>query len=217
VNPEKGVMVVAPQGFDQKQLPAIVQEHRQWIEQAIQRMKRRAGGGAKSDGLPPRIDLLAIEEQWAVEYRPSASEMVGVRELPGSRLAVSGAVTNHDLCYEALRRWLMRRANTWLERWALDVAADLGLPCQQVTVRNQKTRLGSCTSSRHLSLNAKLLFFPEAVVHYVLVHELCHLLQMNHSPAFWKEVEKREPNYRRLRLQARTSWRKLPAWSHAPQ
>lgn len=65
-----------------------------------------------------------------------------------------------------------------------------------ITVRDQKTRWGSCSSKGTLSFNYRLIFAPPAVLDYVVVHELCHLTQMNHSKAFWNMVERVMPDYK---------------------
>lgn len=65
-----------------------------------------------------------------------------------------------------------------------------------VVLRNQKTRWGSCSSSKNLNFNWRLIMAPIEVIDYIVVHELCHLKQMNHSPNFWKLVESIMPDYK---------------------
>jgi predicted metal-dependent hydrolase len=73
-----------------------------------------------------------------------------------------------------------------------------GVVYKRVSIRNQRRRWGSCSSLGNLNFNYRLIFLPRALCDYVIVHELCHLKQMNHGPNFWAEVEKVLPNYLEL-------------------
>lgn len=75
----------------------------------------------------------------------------------------------------------------------------MGLRCSKITIRNQKTRWGSCSSKGSLNFNYKLFYMPEAILDYVVVHELSHLRHMNHSRDFWNEVGKYIPDYEERR------------------
>ncbi len=72
----------------------------------------------------------------------------------------------------------------------------MGVTFGKITIKNQKTRWGSCSSKGNLNFNCLLMLTPERVRDYVVIHELCHLRQMNHSKLFWAEVEKVMPDYK---------------------
>ena len=76
----------------------------------------------------------------------------------------------------------------------------MGVSYGRITIRAQKSRWGSCSAKGNLNFNCLLMLTPPEVQNYVIVHELCHRKQMNHSPAFWREVEQIMPEYRRHRL-----------------
>lgn len=75
----------------------------------------------------------------------------------------------------------------------------IGVDYGRITIRNQVSRWGSCSAKGNLNFNCLLMLTPSDVIDYVVVHELCHRKEMNHSPKFWSEVEKVLPNYKSSR------------------
>ena len=74
-------------------------------------------------------------------------------------------------------------------------ASIIGVDYHRITVRNQRTRWGSCSSKGNLNFNIALMMVPANILDYVVVHELCHRLEMNHSAKFWEQVGKAYPEY----------------------
>lgn len=76
----------------------------------------------------------------------------------------------------------------------------IGVDYGRITIRCQKTRWGSCSAKGNLNFNCLLMLCPEDVLDYVIVHELCHRKELNHSPRFWAEVERLVPDWKAQRL-----------------
>lgn len=100
---------------------------------------------------------------------------------------------------EEEREDLIRKALRIIPEKAAHFAPLVGVTYGRITIRNQKTVWGSCSTKGNLNFNYMLAALPDEVVDYVVVHELCHRKEMNHSPKFWAEVEKVIPDYKRIR------------------
>lgn len=110
---------------------------------------------------------------------------------------------------ETERKLLMENAKRVISARVAYYAPLVGVTYNHVTIRCQKTRWGSCSGKGNLNFNAMLMYVPEEIVDYVVVHELCHRKEMNHSPRFWAEVGKVLPDYKTRRKWLRDHERDL--------
>ncbi|MGC1306870.1 MAG: SprT family zinc-dependent metalloprotease [Phormidesmis sp.] len=230
ISVEGEVEVVVPPGFERAKLPQLLEQRRAWIEKTRSRLHTEAqatsddwqvekpetiifrwqstalGELNQSTNLPKDLDT------WKVFYQPGNGRETRCAPALGNRLTVSGNIAQSASCHAVLRKWLAHRAHKDLTPWLRQLGFDLDLPCRRISVRGQKTRWASCSSAKDISLNYKLLFLPRPLVHYVLVHELCHTVHMNHSKKFWALVAKKQPDYEQWRAQLKQGWCYVPRW-----
>lgn len=113
------------------------------------------------------------------------------------RIEVAGA-TEH--APRRLKDWLVEEARRDLDRCVGFHAARLGVRARRLTLRDQKSRWGSCSSSGQLSFSWRLILAPPLVLDYVAAHEVAHLAEMNHGPRFWRLVAKTLPEFEEARV-----------------
>jgi predicted metal-dependent hydrolase len=188
-----GVEVVLPQRMALRHVPPLVEEKRRWIERTLRRFREaeRALPVLSDGGVVPylgRSMLLRIRVEPG-RVRPFVSRRGDVLHV---RVGEGGA----DAVRDALERWYRRRARVEVAA-RLDAAVRrAGTRYTKLTIRSQRTRWASCSSSGAMSFNWRLLLAPEEILDYVVEHEVAHLEVLDHSPRFWKLLASRCPGYR---------------------
>jgi hypothetical protein len=132
-----------------------------------------------------------------------------------ARLLVTGPVGDRKTWRRILGRWLKGKAREHLEPWIRRISADRDLPINRVTIRDHRTRWGSCSgdhTGHNVSLNLKLPLIAPRLVRYVFLHGVCHTVHANHSKRYWRLVERHEPNCRMLERDLKAAWDGLPRW-----
>jgi predicted metal-dependent hydrolase len=209
--PPHKLELVVPRGTRAADVDAFVRENRRWIEDARRQLAECRP--LRREGLPTTVDLRAIAKTWNVEYRQDAQGPARCRARE-SVLEVSTPRADRRGAEDALRNWLLDEADYHLVPWLKRESQVVGRRPTRVQVRLQRTRWGSCSNSGTVSLNAALLFLEPGVVRYLLVHELCHLIALNHSRKFWSAVARYEPDYEALDRQLTKAWHEIPLWAH---
>jgi hypothetical protein len=189
------VATIPPRGSEREAV-RFVEQHRDWLERARERQRHRPRGAEvwtlgthvlwRGELTEIRKAIDAAPPVWGEAPRPAvclAADVFRVARLDG------------DL-RPTLEAHFARRAKIELPARTWELAAETGMEIKQVTVRNQRSRWGSCSAGGTVSLNWRLVQTPDLVRDYIIYHELMHLAEMNHSARFWARVEEVCPGWR---------------------
>jgi predicted metal-dependent hydrolase len=182
----RGIEVVLPRRAPEREAAAAIRELRPWIERRVAELEgARAAVAARGDTVPYLGRSLALQDETGRSRVTRRGDVLLVPDGEGRT--------------PALERWYRRAARSEIEPRLKRACALAGTSYAGLTIRGQRTRWASCSRSGTMSFNWRLLLAPEAVLDYVVWHEVCHLEVMDHSPRFWRLVAARHPGYREHR------------------
>ena len=192
------VAVFAPLRFPLREADAFVLRQADWILRSLETSDARAEAALERNKQAMQEGALVPVEgkNYMLRLEPGGKPAV---RLNGENILVSGTDGDALQIRAAIRNHLIALAKTRFEERVRFHAAKIGVRPKSITLREQKTKWGSCSSLGNLNFNWKLIMAPPEALDYVAVHELCHLIEMNHSPAFWAQVEKHCPDYKKWR------------------
>jgi predicted metal-dependent hydrolase len=188
VERDRSVIVHAPEGTADEKIHQVVESRRQWIFEKI-------GHPQKYHDLPhaPGKELVSGESALYLgrQYR---IEMVktGLSQIQFAQCFFIPAMQGEKRA-EALREWYIEKAKEKITPRVQRHAGDLGVDVAEVKIVDNRYRWGSCTLKDNVNFNWRLIKAPMFVIDYVIVHELAHLIEANHTPRFWNIVRTQAP------------------------
>jgi predicted metal-dependent hydrolase len=184
VDAVRGVEVVLPRRAPEREAAAAIRELRPWIERRMAEVAgARAAVAARGDTVPYLGRSLALVTDFPGRTRVARR---------GDTLLVPAGAER----VPALERWYRRTARAEIKPRLDRACSMIGASYSRLTIRGQRTRWASCSQTGAMSFNWRLLLAPEAVLDYVIWHEVCHLEVMDHSSRFWRLLASRSPGYR---------------------
>ena len=198
----RGVWVCVPPGVGRRMVASFLEENREWLMRNREKVERREQEGGVGLGIgaeiATKLHVLKIEEtaerepSYRIEgkvFRLLIPKGMDFRRIEG----IVGKFLVEVYRLEA-KQYLPQRVRAYAERF--------GFKYEQVGFRNNVSNWGSCSYDNHISLNVKLMKLPDELIDYVILHELCHTVEKNHSAAFWRLMKSVCPDYlsRRKRL-----------------
>lgn len=182
-HPKLGLVIRSPREISAQQVKTILQKHQQWIDQNIH---------PRSEILVDGAQITIFGDAETIRFVLEQNTKPHVRE-QGPELIVSSHTLNHK---EVLTKWLKQVAKKGISQRTKELSEQFGFSYKSISIRDQSTRWGSCSGKKSLSFNWRLAFAPLEVLDYVIIHELAHTVQMNHSDKFWQLVSQCMPKYK---------------------
>ncbi len=192
LNNQGELSVILPYRSSAKQAHRFVQSKSAWVAKQLSQLPE-----PRHTQVPHQVDLALLDERWLVKTASEQESSALSLEIDKEQKVInfSGDEQQLDDFNHLLEKWLKQKARIIFNEMLEALAEQHGFHFNRISIRAQKTRWGSCSSSKNISLNCKLLFMPKKVVEYVMIHELCHTIQMNHSSKFWRLVEDCDPDF----------------------
>ncbi|MGE0189380.1 MAG: M48 family metallopeptidase [Steroidobacteraceae bacterium] len=207
IYPAGRVEVVVPPRTSASRVQQFVSKHRDWINVRVSECI------AQQRALTPPAELVlpSIGHLMHIEYRYETG-FPRLKTLNQSQLLLRGPITESKAWSRLLVGWLNELLHQEFQQRLQQLAVTHDFKFDRLQIRRQRTRWGSCSTSGTISLNLCAAFLQPEVLHYLMIHELCHTRHMNHSSQFWDLVEACEPDYRRLDKELNKAWKQVPAW-----
>ncbi len=187
VRPDGTVRVTIPRGGSSSEAARFLHRHSAWVASERARVHAASVTPAWTDGATMMLRGELVTIQVAADARGRRIVRYGERTV---------VLSGNDDVRIGIEADLRVLARDELGRRLHALAADHGLKVSGLTIRNQRTRWGSCSRGGRIALNYRLVQMPPAVQNYVLLHELMHLKEQNHSHRFWRLVEGACPDFR---------------------
>lgn len=196
---EKRLSVRAPRRVTNREIQELL-----WQKKPILEKKQLQSANWRREHGPSLYEDGRICPYLGRKYRLSVEENGGDGSLAevfadGLQLVCRTPDTSPETVQALVERWYRENARQVITDRVRYYQPAVGRAVNRIAIKEQKSRWGSCSSKSNLNFNWHLMEFPLEVVDYVVVHELCHLIHMNHTEAFWSEVERILPDYRERR------------------
>jgi len=202
IDPDQKILVKAPVQISHDEIQKIVEKKAGWIVKKRKELAKRQAQKEPQE-LADGRQLWYQGNPYVLQILIKADSKKGNSgrnvELSAGKLMVYTEQGQEAEVRKNLMQWYYEQAGQWICQRAEHYNEDLKEPVNRICIKDQKSRWGSCSSKRNLNFNWRIIMAPPEVADYVVVHEMCHLKHLNHSPEFWKEVAGILPDYQERR------------------
>ncbi len=187
VDPEEGVIVTVPSDIDDKEIEKAVNGRAGWILEKIEFLREIKEPALDKEFLSGE-KFQYLGRGYMLKVHPTEIKSPEAT-LKYGKFNVYVPERSKNVVREALLEWYYEHAQKKLKQRVKRYAGKVGVEPNTVKVKHQQKRWGSCTKDKDLLFNWRIIMAPMSIVDYVVVHELCHLKEKNHTDAFWRSVK----------------------------
>lgn len=188
-----GLEVIIPEDFNLSLLEQYIKSREGWILDKLDHYHRLLADWRQRSPKEQQALFLGLDYNLIKVIRTGASPEIKLDE---QRMFITLPDSSDKTLARVLENWYRQKAREILTERVTAINRRLNLKYNRIFIRNQKTRWGSCSGLKNLSFNWRLVMAPLQVIDYLVVHELAHLMEMNHSGKFWQIVENFCPDYK---------------------
>jgi len=192
------VRVKAPVGLSEETIIKKVKSKGQWIIQKLREVKNIKAAAPKKKFINGE-SFLYMGQNYSLWLTIDQKLKKPAVKLYGGQLIINAPSSDEEFIRKTLETWYRSQAKQEIEERIKYYLPAIGAKPNRITIKEQKRRWGSCSSQGNLNFNWKAIMAPAAVLDYIIVHELCHLIHFNHSRDFWKLVATILPDYKNRR------------------
>jgi predicted metal-dependent hydrolase len=200
------VEVQAPKGTSDERVLQLVEEKWDWIQQKSKEMKDRTLG-QKVKVYDHGESFLYLGNEYPIQISQDINIKQDYVEFEGDKLHIYVKQLEDEKIKQALKRFYYQQCKKLVERSIRSYQSNFKIKPRSIRISDNKSNWGTCDSKQQLTFNWKLAMAPLEVIDYVVVHEMCHMVHLNHDRSFWRLVGKIIPDY-----EEQENWLALSSW-----
>lgn len=200
------VEVQAPKGTPVEYVIQLLEEKWDWIQKTRKEMKERALG-PQEKAYDQGENFLYLGNTYPIQISQDASTRQDCAVFEEGKLHIHVKQLEDEKIKQALKRFYYQQCKLLVEKSIKSYQSNFKIKPRSIRISDSSRTWGTCDSNQQLTFNWKLAMAPPRVIDYVVVHEMCHLVHLNHDRSFWRLVGKIMPDYKELE-----NWLALSSW-----